>query len=85
MLLLYSDGLTEARDESGQLLGVEGLSDFIEQEASGGQAAPETLRRLRQTITEGDQTHLRDDATALLVGWRRNSEHKLMPETVIRP
>ena len=50
MLLLYTDGLTEARDASGRLLGIEGLSEFIEREAAAGQTTPETLRRLRQAI-----------------------------------
>jgi hypothetical protein len=30
-----------------------------------------------------EQTDLRDDATALLVQWRRGSEVALMPQTVL--
>jgi serine phosphatase RsbU (regulator of sigma subunit) len=83
MLLLYSDGLTEARDQDGEMFGVAGLTRFIEREAAGGQAAPETLRRLRQTIVAGEETSLSDDATALLVEWRRDTEHTFMPPTVL--
>jgi serine phosphatase RsbU (regulator of sigma subunit) len=47
MVLLYTDGLTEARRPDGELHTVERLGGFIEREAAGGHAAPETLRRLR--------------------------------------
>jgi serine/threonine protein phosphatase PrpC len=82
-LLLYTDGLTEARDHDGVPLGIAGLSEFIAREASAGHTAPETLRRLRETVLVREQTDLRDDATALLVEWRRGSEVALMPQTVL--
>jgi serine/threonine protein phosphatase PrpC len=82
-LLLYTDGLTEARDAHGVPLGITGLSDFIAREASAGHTAPETLRRLREAVLVREQTDLRDDATALLVEWRRGSEAALMPQTVL--
>ncbi|WP_432571208.1 PP2C family protein-serine/threonine phosphatase [Kineococcus sp. SYSU DK005] len=81
-VLLYTDGLVEARREDGELLGVEGLSDFLEQQAAAGQPAAETLRRLRRTILSRPGVSLRDDATALLVEWRRGGEHALVPQTV---
>ena len=82
MVLLYTDGLTEARRPDGDLFTVERLGEFIEREASSGQAAPETLRRLREAIIGRQEGSLRDDATALLIEWRRGSERTLMPETV---
>jgi serine/threonine protein phosphatase PrpC len=82
-LLLYTDGLTEARDHDGVPLGIAGLSEFIAREASAGHTAPETLRRLRETVLVREQTDLRDDATALLVEWRRGSEAAFMPQTVL--
>jgi hypothetical protein len=82
-LLLYTDGLIEARDHDGVPLGIAGLSEFIAREASAGHTAPETLRRLRETVLVREQTDLRDDATALLVEWRRGSEVALMPQTVL--
>ncbi|WP_432484344.1 PP2C family protein-serine/threonine phosphatase [Kineococcus esterisolvens] len=78
-VLLYTDGLIEARRDGGGLLGLEGLSDFLEQQAAAEQAASETLRRLRRTILSRPGVTLRDDATALLVEWRRGSEHRLLP------
>jgi hypothetical protein len=81
LLLLYTDGLTEARYASGQMFTLAGLGEFIEREAAAGQTAPETLRRLRQAIVDRQPEPLKDDATALLVEWRRGSESDLLPQT----
>jgi hypothetical protein len=83
LLLLYTDGLTEARGPDGKMLAVDGLSEFIEREAGAGQTTPETLRRLRRAILGSERAQLRDDATALLVQWRGGAELKLMPQTVL--
>jgi serine phosphatase RsbU (regulator of sigma subunit) len=82
-VLLYTDGLTEARGPDGTMLAVDGLSEFIEREAGAGQTTPETLRRLRRAILGSERAQLRDDATALLVEWRRGAELDLMPHTVL--
>jgi serine/threonine protein phosphatase PrpC len=83
LLLLYTDGLTDARDADGRLFAVEGLSEFIEREAGAGQTTPETLRRLRHAILGSDRATLRDDATALLVEWSRGGERDLVPPSVL--
>jgi hypothetical protein len=82
MITLYTDGLTEARRPGGGLFTVERLGEFIEREAASGHAAPETLRRLREAIVERHEGDLRDDATALLVEWRRGNQRAVIPETV---
>jgi serine phosphatase RsbU (regulator of sigma subunit) len=82
MVTLYTDGLTEARRPGGGLFTVERLGEFIEREAASGQAAPETLRRLREAIVERREGDLRDDATAVLVEWRRGTQRAVVPETV---
>jgi serine/threonine protein phosphatase PrpC len=82
MLLLYTDGLSESRRPGGELFTVERLGEFIERQAAGGEPAPETLRRLRAAIIERGEGALRDDATALLVEWRRGGERSLLPDTV---
>jgi hypothetical protein len=82
MLLLYTDGLSEARRPDGELFTVERLGEFIERQAAGGEPAPETLRRLREAIIGRHEGTLRDDATALLVEWRRGGERRLLPDTV---
>jgi hypothetical protein len=81
LLLLYTDGLTEARHPDGQMFTVAGLGEFIEREAAAGQTAPETLRRLRHAIVERQRGELKDDATAVLVEWRRGAEADLLPQT----
>ena len=81
LLLLYTDGLTEARHPDGQLFTVLGLGEFIEREAAAGQTAPETLRRLRHAIVDRQPGQLKDDATAVLVEWRRGAEADLLPHT----
>jgi serine phosphatase RsbU (regulator of sigma subunit) len=82
MVLLYTDGLTESRRPSGELFTAERLGEFIEREAASGRAAPETLRQLREAIIERGAGALKDDATAVLVEWRRGTERALLPETV---
>jgi hypothetical protein len=81
LLLLYTDGLTEARRRDGQMFTVAGLGEFIEREAAAGQTAPETLRRLRHAIVDRQPGQLKDDATAVLVEWRRGTEADLLPPT----
>jgi hypothetical protein len=82
MLLLYTDGLTEARLQSGRRMGIDGLRRFVERQAAAAQTSPETLRRLRHAIFEAHAGELQDDATALLVEWKRGSERALLPPTV---
>ena len=79
-------GATSAADcrapaPDGQLFSVERLAEFIERQAANGLPAPETLRRLRAAIIERGEGSLRDDATALLLEWRR-TERALLPDTV---
>src|SRR4051812_5685685 len=82
MVLLYTDGLTEARRPDGELFSIERLAEFIERQAANGLPAPEPLRGLRQAIIKHGEARLRDDATALLVEWRRGSQQPLLPDTV---
>jgi hypothetical protein len=83
LLLLYTDGLIEARDPDGEPFTLDAVSRFIEREAAAGQTAPETLRRIRHAIIGRERAQLRDDATALLVEWRAGAERRLMPQTVL--
>ena len=81
MVLLFTDGLTEARRPGGELFTAERLGEFIEREAASGRAAPEILRRLREAIIERGAGALQDDATAVLVEWQRGTERSLLPDT----
>ncbi|MCZ4607790.1 SpoIIE family protein phosphatase [Streptomyces sp. Lzd4kr] len=66
-ILLYSDGVIEARTTKGTLFGEQRLGDTVIRSMTSGDNAPETLRRLVQNIHHDHQ--LRDDATLLLAHW----------------
>jgi sigma-B regulation protein RsbU (phosphoserine phosphatase) len=68
-VVLYSDGVTEARDGTGQMFGVDRLADFVTRAAADRLPAPETLRRLNRAILDHQEGYLQDDATTLLVEW----------------
>jgi serine phosphatase RsbU (regulator of sigma subunit) len=68
-LLLYTDGVIEARDESGEFFGRQRLVDFISRESASGRPAAETLRRLNIAILSHQDGLLQDDATTLMVEW----------------
>ncbi|MFI8264574.1 PP2C family protein-serine/threonine phosphatase [Streptomyces sp. NPDC085665] len=68
-VLLYSDGITEARSPGGDLFGEQRLADTVIRSTASGDTAPEALRRLIQNLLNHHRHHLRDDATILLVEW----------------
>ncbi|MFF4587597.1 PP2C family protein-serine/threonine phosphatase [Streptomyces sp. NPDC001388] len=68
-LLLYTDGITEARDAAGHEFGRDHFVDFVIRHQADGLAAPETLRRLIRAVLEHHDGHLNDDATVLLCAW----------------
>jgi hypothetical protein len=68
-LLFYTDGITEARDNQGQMFGLTRLLDMAERHSAGGLPPPETLRRLSHAVLEHQQGRLDDDATLMLVEW----------------
>jgi serine phosphatase RsbU (regulator of sigma subunit) len=68
-VLLYTDGVVEARTPGGELFGEERLVDLLEREAAGEQSAEELLRRLVQAVLAHQAGGLRDDATLLLLQW----------------
>ena len=69
-LLLYTDGITEARDARGRAFGADRLIDLAERSGADGLPAPETLRRLTHDVLEHQGGLLQDDATLLMVDWR---------------
>jgi serine phosphatase RsbU (regulator of sigma subunit) len=69
-LVLYTDGITEARDAEGALFGAERLTAFVIEALREGIPAPEMMRRLIQVIVSYEDGELRDDATAAMLRWR---------------
>jgi serine/threonine protein phosphatase PrpC len=68
-LLLFSDGVVEARSTGGEFFGLDRLVDLATRQESARQPAPETLRRLINAVLEHQQNMLQDDATVLLLEW----------------
>lgn len=68
-VLMYTDGVTEARTADGEQFGLDRLVDLLEREAASGRTAEELLRRLVRAVLEHQGAGLRDDATLLLVQW----------------
>ena len=78
-LLLYTDGVIEARGADGIFFGVERFGDLAVREAQSGLPAPELLRRLGRALLEHQQGCLQDDATILLLEWAGGGEQVLLP------
>jgi hypothetical protein len=68
-LVLYSDGIVEARDPRKREFGLDRFIDFIIRHEADGLPVPETLRRLVHSILEHHEGRLDDDATVLLLEW----------------
>lgn len=67
-VLLYTDGVTEAR-LTGNAFGEDRFIDYINRAAAAGEPAPEVLRRLVRAILGSQDGRLSDDATILLFEW----------------
>jgi serine phosphatase RsbU (regulator of sigma subunit) len=71
-VLLYTDGVTEARSPAGDFFGERRLVDLIVRNLAAGLPAPETMRRVVHALLEHQQGRLDDDASLLLVQWPTN-------------
>ncbi|MFD3332108.1 PP2C family protein-serine/threonine phosphatase [Streptomyces sp. NPDC058700] len=67
-LVLYTDGITEAR-RGAEEFGLERFTDFLIRRHADGLPVPETLRRLMHALLEYHDGRLQDDATVLFCEW----------------
>ncbi|MEV7020117.1 PP2C family protein-serine/threonine phosphatase [Streptomyces sp. NPDC093991] len=78
-LLLYTDGIVEARDRYGVEFGRDRFVEFIRRHHSGRHTLHETLRRLMTAVMDHHDGMLDDDATVLLTEWRGGHQQELNP------
>jgi serine phosphatase RsbU (regulator of sigma subunit) len=77
-LLLYTDGIVEARSPAGEFFGEERLADFVVRAEGAGDAPPEMLRRLMRSVMEHQVGQLQDDASIVVLEWRTGREERLL-------
>jgi hypothetical protein len=77
-LLFYTDGIIEAQSPEGEMFGLDRFIEFIVRHEADGMSAPETLRRLIQSILRHQHGRLQDDATVLTVEWQAGRHVALM-------
>lgn len=77
-LLMFSDGVIEARSSDGEFFGTDRLIEMLVREESNQQPPPETLRRLIVAVLDHQQGTLQDDATLLLLEWAGDSQAVLL-------
>lgn len=68
-VLLYTDGVVEARDEAGEFFGIDRLVDLVGKGAVSERPAPEMLRQLNMALLEHQDGRLEDDATTVMLEW----------------
>lgn len=68
-LLLFTDGVPDARSADGEFFGEDRLVDHLEREARSGLPEPEIVRRLMRLVVEHQPGQMGDDATLVLVQW----------------
>ncbi|MFJ9082668.1 PP2C family protein-serine/threonine phosphatase [Streptomyces sp. NPDC102384] len=69
-VLMYTDGVTEARTQHGDELGLDRFADYVIRATATGELPPETLRRLIHSVVDAQDSRLRDDATIVMFEWR---------------
>jgi hypothetical protein len=79
-IVLYTDGITEARAQDGSFFGLDRLTDLLERSAADEQPAPETLRRVVHAVMDHQSGVLQDDATLLVAQWATGGEKDLQAD-----
>lgn len=80
LLLLYTDGVVEARSPDGEFFGQDRLVDMIRRNLASGLPTPEVLRRVVHALLDHQTNVLDDDATLLLVEWHGAGPPLTAPE-----
>jgi Stage II sporulation protein E (SpoIIE) len=78
-LLLYTDGITEARSPDGEFFGERRLADFISAAVAAGDPSPEMVRRLMHNLLAHQADQLQDDASIVVLEWLTDAERRVLP------
>jgi serine phosphatase RsbU (regulator of sigma subunit) len=76
-LLLYTDGITEARSPEGEFFGERRLADFISAAVAAEEPAPEMVRGLMRRVLTHQADQLQDDASIVVLEWLTGDEQRL--------
>jgi serine phosphatase RsbU (regulator of sigma subunit) len=79
-LLLFTDGVVEARSQDGEFFGEERLVEQLDRALDTDLPAPEAVRLLIHAVAEHQSGSLRDDATLMLVEWRGRDKERAAPQ-----
>jgi len=79
VVILYSDGMVEARSPEGEFFGVDRMVDLVSRNLAAGLPAPETMRRIVRALLDHHQGQLVDDASLLIIEWRSDDQRSLVP------
>ncbi|MEU8616162.1 PP2C family protein-serine/threonine phosphatase, partial [Actinoplanes sp. NPDC048791] len=85
LVLLHTDGITEARSPGGEEFGLDRLVTFACRTAAEDLPLPETTRRLVHAILDHQHGHLQDDATILIAQWLSPAPPRADAEPVAAP
>lgn len=78
-VLVYTDGVVEARSPGGEPFGEQRLTDLIRVHLAANLSAAETMRRTVAALLEHQGSDLADDATLLLAQWKPENLGRLLP------
>jgi serine phosphatase RsbU (regulator of sigma subunit) len=69
-ILMFSDGVIEARSPSGEFFGLDRLVEQVGRAVDAGLTPAEGTRRLVHALLDHQQGRLQDDATIVLLQWK---------------
>jgi hypothetical protein len=79
-VVMYTDGITEARAADGTFFGVDRFVGLLEQYTAAGTPPPEMLRLTMQAVLAHQHDVLQDDASIVVLEWGTDSPAGLDPE-----